>query len=140
MKKGKGRMAPDKEEMEILTMIGGTLILLQSAERTISRCMLFVFQKGEGLTLEDLEKEEKQARKKTLGQFIFELRKRVELEPDFDEMLERFVEDRNQFVHRIETVPGWDLESSEGRQAAHMFISRVFNFSTKMLFLFSGFL
>ena len=133
-------MSASKEETEIYAMIGATLIHLQYTEQSIRRCMTFVFQEGSGITLEELETQLSKERKKTIGYFLGELRKRAELHPSFDKVLDDFLECRNKFVHNIESVPGWDLDSAEGKKSARMFISRVFNLSNKMLLTFSGFL
>ncbi len=133
-------MASDEQKIRILALMGSTLILLQATEKLISLCMTFVFQKGGPLTIEDLEKQRKDERKSTLGYFLTELRKRAELHIGFDEMLADYLERRNIFVHRVEDVPGWNLDSVEGRMIAEKFVTHLFELTIKMLQIFAGFL
>ena len=51
--------------------------------------------------------------KRTLGQLVCELRKRVEVHPEFDANLSEFVTLRNRFVHRLFTEREFTLATDE---------------------------
>jgi len=127
-------------QQQILTSMGVTLILLQSTEKIINLCMTFVFQNSSRLTLEALELQQKEEQKKTLGYFLRELRKRADLAPEFDQLLRDFLNHRNTFIHKLSDLPGWDLDSPEGRQIAERFISKLTNLNQRVLGIFIGFL
>src|SRR4029077_19676966 len=52
-----------------------------------------------------------------------QMRDRVDIHPALEGLLESFVEHRNQLTHRLGDVPGWDLETPEGRDVASKFLS-----------------
>lgn len=110
------------EQKDILMRVGAALIFVQSAERLIRTCMTFVLQKDEPLTLEKLERQTDAERKKTLGYFLAELRKRAALDEGFDKLLRDFLEQRNLLVHDVDSIPGWNLQSSDGCKRAREFI------------------
>lgn len=106
---------------DIFSVIGFTLTYLQSFERSIKFCTTFVLQGDGDLTwgrLQDIEKEE---RKKALGYFILEIRKRVQLHDRFDELISSVLRDRNDFVHNTDKIAGWDLRTPEGVAVARSF-------------------
>src|SRR5581483_11635890 len=89
------------QQKDTLAAIAVALLLAQTAERVIKLCMTFVLQKASPLTLELLEHQERAERRKTLGYFLSELRKRADLSPGFDVLLEDFLEKRNILVHEF---------------------------------------
>jgi hypothetical protein len=56
-------------QRDVLTRIGVALLLIQSTELAIQFCLEFPLQSGDLLTLEKLERERTDNRKRTLGQF-----------------------------------------------------------------------
>ena len=120
--------------------MGVILIAVQSAEETINFALTFVFQGEERLTLEKLERIEAAERSGTLGRLLKQLRERVELSPEFDVLLTQFLSDRNTFIHRILEVPGFDLSTREGRNAATAFLSRFFSETKEVLHVFWAFI
>ena len=120
--------------------IGPMLIRLQATERVINLALTFVFPRNVRLTLEDLEKQQREERKKTIGFFFSELRKRVELDESFDRLLQDFLDYRNTFIHKLQDVPGWDLETEQGTRIAEEFVSRLASLNETVLFSFCGFL
>jgi hypothetical protein len=109
----------------VLAGLGGTLIIVQMAEKMVKFCMTYVIQRGEPLTLENLERQTSEEARKTLGYFLSELRKRAILEEGFDERLKEFLELRNQFAHRLDTVVGLDFGTFDGLAVAEAYIGRV---------------
>ena len=65
----------------------------------------------------------KNERKKTIGYFLTELRKRADLHDQFDQKLRDFLDHRNTFIHNLHDVPGWNLETQGGKDVARQFIS-----------------
>jgi hypothetical protein len=64
-------------------------------------------------------------RKRTLGDFLKELRKLARIEPQFKNKLYRFLTMRNTFIHNLSEVPGWDVRTEEGREVATKFLSEL---------------
>ena len=67
----------------------------------------------------------KEPKKRTLGQFLTELRKRVDIDEHFDMILEEFLDKRNTLIHRVMDVPGWSLDTEEGCLVAYQFVNRL---------------
>lgn len=129
-------MSPEEEKL--LVSVGAALLLLQTTEKVIKLCMTVVLPKSDPLTLGTLQRQEKVERKKTLGYFLTELRKRADLAPEFDATLEEFLEKRNIFIHNISDIPGWKLASKDGRAVAHQFVGRLIELNNKVLKVFIG--
>jgi hypothetical protein len=80
---------------------GITLQGVQGVEQILGFCLRLVFPTDPSLSLAALYTMDAGSRKRTLGQLVVELRKRVEVQSDFDAMLREFVELRNRFVHHL---------------------------------------
>ncbi len=126
------------EQKDVLMRIGAALVFVQSAEQVIRLCMIFVLQKDSPLTIEKLEKQTREERKKTLGYFLGELRKRADLDESFDALLEEFLEERNILVHNVDDVPGWNLQTTEGRKIASAFVDGFIRKTVEILKVFAG--
>ena len=94
--------------------IGAAIIGCQTAEKLINLAMQWLFPKEPIRTVEMLEHLEEEHRRKTLGQFIYALRARVGLAPDFDALLGDFLEHRNTLVHDLLRVPRHTFSTHEG--------------------------
>ena len=112
------------EQKDVLMRMGAALVLVQSTEQLIRLCMTYVLQKDSPLTIEKYEKQTREERKKTLGYFLGELRKRADLDEHFDALLETFLEERNILVHSVDDIPGWNLSTLEGCNIAGAFVDR----------------
>jgi hypothetical protein len=124
-------------EIHLLSLIGLTLLQVQTTEHIIKLCMTYVLQQ-EPLTLQLLEAQEEKERHKTLGYFLQELRKRAAISPGFDEALREFLTDRNIFAHDLKEIPGWDLKTDEGRRVAIQWLSGFYARTSHVLKVFSG--
>ena len=109
-------------EKDLLMRMGVCLLLVQQAESLLRFCLTFVLQKQSPLTLELIESQKEAEKKKTLGFFLIELRKRADLDDRFDSMLSDFLTRRNQFVHNITDLEGWDRSTEAGQLVARNFI------------------
>ena len=72
--------------------MGLTLVLMQATEMVINACLTYALPEGGVLTLEMLRRSGQ--KKRTLGQFLTELRKRVDIDEHFDMILEEFLDKR----------------------------------------------
>jgi hypothetical protein len=125
-------------QKNLLLHIGTTLIVVQMVEHMLRLTMTFVFQKTSPLTLEAVEVQKEAERKKTIGYFIAELKKRVDVDPSLEDGLSTFLTIRNQFVHNLSDIPGWDTETEEGQAVAMKFVGQLFNVSRTLLKVFAG--
>jgi len=110
------------EQKQTLALIGVTLLRVQSTETTLKFCMTYVLPKTPDLTWEMLVNREQYLRTKTVGYLLYELRKRVEIILQFEDVLTQFLRMRNTFVHNVDEIPGWSLDGDEGIAAAHSFL------------------
>lgn len=85
-----------RRELETFARIGIALHHVQVVEGLLRFVMTFVIQKGDSV---DILKVEEADRKKTLGYFMAELRKRAGLHPGLDRELVEFLEKRNTLAH-----------------------------------------
>ncbi len=80
---------------------------------------------AEELSVQEIERRDKEARRKTLGQLIAALRQEVELHLQFDALLDQFLRDRNMLVHRLSDEEGFDLDTAEGRKGCLALAGRI---------------
>lgn len=126
------------QQRDTLVAMSVALLLIQSAERVIRLCMTFVLQKSSPLTLEVLERQRKEERRKTLGYFLGELRKRADLDPGFDAVLEEFLEKRNVLVHEFGAMDEYSLNTDAGLAAANTFLQRTIGIAELVVKVFIG--
>ena len=126
------------QQKDTLAAIAVALLLAQTAERVIRMCMTFVLQKSSPLTLEMLERQRKAERKKTLGYFLGELRKRADVAPGFDALLEEFLERRNILVHDFGDLAECSLNTPSGLMGANAFIRDMIRVTEEVLKVFVG--
>lgn len=127
-----------QEHQEVLVAMGVALLLLQTSERVIRLCMTLVLPKYEALTLELLQQQEESERCRTLGYFLAELRKRVDIDTQFDLLLIDFLKNRNDFIHDLSRVPDWGFENSQGALTSKEFVSRLIRQTESVTKVFSG--
>jgi len=123
--------------MEVPARMGLCLLHIQAAEHVIKLTLQHVIR-NDSITLEMLEAVEEAERKKTLGYFLAKLRKRADLVPEFDEMLQKFLGRRNTFAHNLSEIPGWSLETEEGRQVAIKWLDETYQLTEQISKVFWG--
>lgn len=128
-----------KEQKDVLYRVGATLLLIQSTERIIDTCLQLALP-GTPLTLERMTRERNQHSKPTLGQFFRKLRQRVDLHPQFDALLDSYLERRNTLIHRLDEIPGWSLGCPEGREVALSFLDCLIRLDDTVRGVFIGLL
>lgn len=111
---------------KILTMIGYALLDIQATEKAIRVCIKVAIPDQDQI-LSGLSERlfDETYEKSTLGQMLTKLRSRASFQPDFEELLQRFLHNRNIFAHHLDAAPGWDLKTSEGLKAATTFMSNL---------------
>jgi hypothetical protein len=107
----------------LLKLIGFTLLYTQLAEHIIKRCIRYF--RVPGLSLEALEAAEQKERKSTLGHFLTQLRKHVEVAPDFDAKLDTFLQGRNDLVHNFFEITNIKFLMGEGQEKAYHFLKQL---------------
>jgi hypothetical protein len=65
-------------------------------------------QKSSPITAEQIIAQSNAEQKKTLGYFLAELRKRVDLDVHFDRTLAEFLRRRNLLAHHLSDLLGWN--------------------------------
>jgi hypothetical protein len=109
---------------EIYKVIGKLLIATQGVEQLINHSLGFVMRFLQAATLDDIYALNEPEKKKTLGKLLRELRDRVSVEASFDSLLKSFLKNRNTFIHKMSSLPGWTLETEAGRRVAIKFLER----------------
>ena len=117
---------------DIYSLMGATLSYLQSVEKVLRLVTTFVIQDGEDLTIEKLQSIEKKEAKRALGYFMKRLRERADFLPAFDELLESFLKNRNDFIHNHDLIPGWNLSTKQGQGVARQFTSNLLDQARKI--------
>lgn len=97
---------------ELFGNIATTLIRVQLAERQLKACITWLGTNAEE-TLEGLEARRETLRKKTIGFFLAALRKKVDIEPSFDALLQDFLAKRNLFAHDLMSIPNFSLRDED---------------------------
>jgi len=127
-----------QEHQEVLVAMGVAVLLLQTTERVIRLCMTLVLQKDQPLTLEKLQQQEESERNKTLGYFLSELRKRVDLDQHFDQLLKDFLKNRNDFIHNLNNVPAWGFRKHQNVLASREFVYQLIHQSENVTKVFAA--
>lgn len=117
--------------------MGVLLITIQTAEKIIQMVITYVLPK-ENLSLENLLKLQTEYRKSTLGHFIKELRKRTHIESSFDKKLSDFLEMRNDLIHDVRRIKGFDLNTEEGLSIASGFIKNLMEHANYIAGILAG--
>jgi hypothetical protein len=102
--------------------IGATLYMIQMAEHAIKVAIQFILRETTDVTLDDLPGKDTSKTKRTLGQLLHEVRKTSQLHPQFDQILDGFLQKRNAFIHNMFTTAENDLESNEGIEHLNAFL------------------
>lgn len=103
---------------ELYAEIGCRLLLLQHLESYIAALVKIVFEDNSEKSKKALLK----ADKRTMGQLIGALKKQVNIDTNFEETLQRVLDDRNLFVHRLASE--FELETSLGQKDSISFLNK----------------
>lgn len=97
---------------EVFRDVGLTLGVIQFADNCMRSALKTAFPGASSITLEVLDRNQKELEKATLGKLIKVLSERVELDPDFESTLRSYCADRNAFVHEWDRIPSWNDDAS----------------------------
>lgn len=111
-----------QSQIEAFQTIGETLYMIQMAENAIKISIRFILNDENTYTIEDLTARNRGKKKRTLGQLLLEVRKYSDLHPQFDGMLEAFLEKRNCFIHQIFSSKEYGLNSDEQLARVNAFL------------------
>ena len=92
--------------------IGLLLMLTQSTEDAILTSLRLLFNDR---VIDIIELTEPDRR--TLGRLLRSLREEAEIAPEFDRVLQEFLQQRNLFAHKLSLQPWFDLSTDAGRDA-----------------------
>jgi hypothetical protein len=74
----------------------------------------------------------------TFGQLVSHFKEDWSLEPDFERLLDQFVEERNQVVHRITTLNGFGVATARERKKLNARLGAFINTAFFMHKVFHG--
>lgn len=118
--------------------IGFCLFAVQAAERSLGHLLTVGLPEHGIISVESLEADTDEHRRKTLGQLVAKLSKRAEMHPEFVDRLNVFVENRNIFIHRFGGM--FDLGTDEGIVEARAFCQALGNEAYQLTELLTAFL
>ena len=124
-------------EVDRFALAGIALSHVQSVERIIHHVLIFVLNEDPwGMRI--LHAQTEVDRKRTLGYFLAQLRKRVGIREDLDAKLGSFLERRNTLAHRMQEIPGWEGKTAEAYMASRRFLLGLTRDSHELLMLFAA--
>jgi hypothetical protein len=108
---------------QALAGIGQLLLDFQTLEFSFSMCVTFVFPNEKELSKLSFFDDGRPNRDETIGRFINLLKQRVEVHPEFDDLLKTVLERRNLFVHRVSFEDWFHLGDEKGLDEITSFIN-----------------
>jgi len=96
---------------EVFAQIGVHLLLVQDFEHLLRFAVRVALRERSEITIDSLTEDDR----RTMGQFMRDLRKDASLHADLDSLLKEVLDDRNLFVHRLRDQPWFDTSTTEGR-------------------------
>jgi hypothetical protein len=110
------------QSLAILARMGEVLVQIQMTERVLKICINY-FVPGLDVSWESLLDNQHKTEKWTLGAFLNELRKRRDIDAGFDDVLRSLLKDRNDFIHNIFSVPGFEISADAQPDKAMEFLN-----------------
>lgn len=104
----------------VYSAIGLALTHAQSTEALLKMVTTFVIP-NKSHTWDSYQTLSATEKKKTLGYFIGLVKSRTKLYPKLEDMLSEFLQARNDFVHNPSIIPGWNLQTVDGRGVAERY-------------------
>lgn len=132
----------DAEEIEgrkwVLIDIGQAVVSIQFAELTIRHTLHLVLPDKPPKTLKMFMRSGDALSKATLGHMAKTLRERVELQTGFDDLMTRFVDNRNTLMHHLNDIPGFEMGTADGREAGRRWLSALIEDTDSVVKIFSA--
>lgn len=117
---------------------GFCLFCVQAAEKALGELLTVGFPEHGMISVESLDADSREHRRKTLGQLVAKLSKRADVHPGLADRLNDFVELRNDFVHRFGDM--FQFQTDEGVVEAELFCQKLGTEAYVLTILLSGFL
>ena len=114
-----------KRRDRIFEVIGSLVVGMQVTEGLINTVLQLALSEGDAVTLEGLTKDQERFRKATLGRLIKAIKERSSISPDFDQVLEAYLKDRNTLIHDLSRMGGFDYMSKEGLERMERFVGNL---------------
>ena len=84
------------------------------------------------------KQQEEAEKKKTIGYFLAELRKRVDVDDSLDELLVDFLNNRNSFVHDLSSFEAWDFHKNKSALQSKKLVFDFMKQTDKVMKIFAG--
>ncbi|MFJ3467161.1 hypothetical protein [Pseudomonas sp. NPDC090201] len=124
---------------DVFSLLGFAVCHAQTVEGMLRFCITFVLQKKDGpLTMEKLQSIRSDERKKGLGYFLEQVRRRSSIHPKFAETLETYLQQRNDMVHNHKNISGWDLDTEDGVKVIQLFLINFIRRGNHILEIFTA--
>jgi len=101
-------------------LVGLAIHNAQNIESILKGSMALIFEDSQGQPLADLT--DPKTQKQTLGIFIFMLKKKMDLNPQFEEILTTYLEHRNRLVHGLTDDQEFCFNNPTGRKNIRAFL------------------
>lgn len=112
-------------QKEVMASVGIALFGIHTAEAYLRFVLSYIFPADEGTTWQNLFAEDQRRSKETLGRMLSRLRKQANVDPAFEEMLSRFLSNRNRFVHGLLVEQGFNPGDDAGITTIQKFLSEL---------------
>lgn len=129
----------DKNEYDIMftySLVGLAVSGCQGIETLLILCMGMIFEDSNGQTLEDLTNPKTQ--KRTIGQFFDKIKKKMDIDPKFEELFQLFLEHRNTLVHDLTKDGGRNFHTADGRKNIENFLQMLIDLNDTMTKILTG--
>src|SRR5438105_6374912 len=128
------------EQKHVLACVGLMILHMQVIGKLIHLCVSYVFPKTplHEISVVALLETADAMRNRTAGNLLIELRKRVGIDEEFENVLKKFLKMRNTIVHDVDQIPDWSLDSQDGIAGAHRFLSELLRLSEIVEGVFTG--
>lgn len=119
------RSSHDEALNRILARIGATLIRCQVVERHLKRCLTYVFPqaRGEKVTVHLLRSREEEYSRREFGKLLKVFRNTMQVAAGFEDILKRFLTNRNTLAHSMLDLPGFNEQDSA---ATEVFLNQLY--------------
>lgn len=97
----------------------------QNVEGILKGSLVLVFKDSQGQPLADLT--DPKTQKQTLGTFISMLKKKMDLNPQFEEILTAYLDHRNLLIHRLSDNKIYRFNDALGRKNIRAFLNLFWN-------------
>lgn len=120
-------------EDDVLLLLGYVVFEIQETEATLHLAMTVAFGISAAKSVDQLRD---LYGKKTLGQFLALVRKKIGLSPSFDEYMKDYIERRNFAIHNFSRGSIFNIYKEEGREKLANFLTDLRYRNRKIKFTF----